>query len=491
MKMKNILYGSFLLTAILATSCQKEVTEIVPPDRLSADLAFSTAQKTEASVMGSYNALQSPVFLSGRALIYVDLLGEDIYDRGNFFGDFTRFNMLSNAGLPGDLWNAAYISIATANRAIAGLAANPGVVTVAKAKELVAECLFVRAISHFYLVNFFAQPYVFTADASHPGIPVITENFTSNSPAANKPKSTVSQVYASIISDLTAALADLPASYATLYASKTRATKAAAAALLARVHLYKGDYANARTVSLNIINGQYGTFSLRPTPNGAFGPGNYQTTETIWSVPNSALDNPNTNNALPQHYFPGGRGDLAVSPTFRNTATNTYFATDDLRRNMIIAGTTPVTATGFFTNKYPDIATRADWSPIFRYAEVLLTYAEASARVSAVVDADAITKLNLVRDRARVTAPQYTLASFVTKEDLIAAILGERRIELAFEGHRFWDIMRLKGTVTNKFDGDGATILPAQAFGANKSILPIPQAEVDKSRGVLKQNTGY
>lgn len=49
----------------------------------------------------------------------------------------------------------------------------------------------------------------------------------------------------------------------------------------------------------------------------------------------------------------------------------------------------------------------------------------------------------------------------------------------------------MKGTVTNKFDGDGITVLPAQAFGANKSILPIPQAEVDKSAGILVQNTGY
>lgn len=491
--MKKIIFNSYLAAAILLASCQKDVTEIVPPDRLSSNLAFSTAQKAESSVMGAYNALQSADYLSGRALVYIDLLGNDIYDRTNFFGDLPRFNLLSNAGFAGGLWNAGYISIATANRAIAGLAANPGVVTAAKEKELTAECLFIRAVSSFYLVNFFAQPYNFTAGATHLGIPIVTENFTSNDPAANKPRSTVAQVYTAIISDLTAALADLPAVYGTAasYASKTRATKAAAAALLARVHLYKGDYANAKSVSLNIINGQYGTFALNASPAGAFGPANYQTAESIWSIPNNTTDNPNTNNALPQHYFPGGRGDLAISTNFRDIATNPYFAIDDRRRNLIISGTTSATASSFFTNKYPDIATRSDWAPILRYAEVLLTYAEASAQVATGIDADAVAKLNLVRDRARVGAPQYTIASFATKADLINAILGERRIELAFEGHRFWDIMRVKGTVTNKFDGDGITVLPAQAFGANKSILPIPQAEVDKSIGILVQNPGY
>ena len=209
--MKKIIFNAFFVATILLVSCQKEVTEIVPPDRLSSDLAFSTAQKAEASVMGAYNGLQDANFLSGRALVYVDLLGNDIYDRTNFFGDMPRYNLLSNTGFSAGLWNAGYISIATANRAIAGIAANSGVVSSAKAKELTAECLYVRAVSNFYLVNFFAQPYNFTAGATHLGIPIITENFTSNSPAANKPRATVAQVYASIISDLNTALTDLPA----------------------------------------------------------------------------------------------------------------------------------------------------------------------------------------------------------------------------------------------------------------------------------------
>lgn len=489
--MKRVQYSLLFFALVLTMACQKKVTEISPTDRLSSDLVFSTAQKMESAVIGAYNSLQGINFLSGRALLYVDLMGEDVFDKGAYFGELPRFNLLGNSTFASTLWDEAYQSIGSANRAMAGIGANPGVVSVAKAKEFTAECLFVRAISHFYLVNYFAQPYSFTATASHPGVPIITQHFTGNDPAANKPRNTVAEVYASIISDLTSALTDLPASYSSVYQTKTRATKAAAAALLSRVYLYKEDYANAKLMSQNLMNGQYGAFALRPNPDGAFGPGNYQTAESIWSIPNNANDNPNTNNALPQHYYPNGRGDLAISQTFLNVATNPYFALDDRRRGMIINGFTPSTAASFYTRKYPDVGTRADWAPVIRYAEIILNYAEATAKLGSGVDADAVAKLNIVRDRSRVSAPQYSTSSFATKDDLIKAILGERRIELAFEGHRFWDVMRNKGTITGKYDSDGVSILPSVAFGANKAIFPIPLIEIDKSKNVLIQNTGY
>jgi hypothetical protein len=121
----------------------------------------------------------------------------------------------------------------------------------------------------------------------------------------------------------------------------------------------------------------------------------------------------------------------------------------------------------------------------------LLTYAEAQVRTTNTIDADAIAKLNLVRDRARVSKPTYTVASFINKDELLGAILGERHVELAFEGHRFWDLMRVKASVTNKFESDGTTLMPVQPFGALKNIFPIPQLEVDKSKKVLAQNDGY
>ncbi|WP_143774053.1 RagB/SusD family nutrient uptake outer membrane protein [Niastella vici] len=495
--MRHIIYV-FLATAVLMSACQKKVTDdIKPQDLLSSDVVFSTPQKIENAVLAGYDALQSPEFLSGRVLIYVDLLGEDIFDRTGYFTELPRFNLTSNSGIAYNVWTAGYFAIATANRNLAGIAANSSKLTTAKAKELTAECKFIRAVANFYLVNFFAQPYVYTADASHPGIPLITQGFTSNDPAANTPKSSVAAVYTAVITDLTDALADLPLEYTgtsnDAYHDKTRGTKASAASLLSRVYLYKGDYANAKKYASDVISGTYGAFSLNSTVDAAYtsNGGEYITDEGIWSIPNNVNDNPNTNNALPMHYYPTGRGDLAISPSYLSTTTNPYFAIDDKRRTLIITGTTSQTSSYKFTRKYTDITGRADWAPIIRYAEILLTYAEAQARLASGVDADAVAKLNLVRDRAKGLSPSYTVLSFANKDALIAAILGERRIELAFEGHRFWDIMRVKGTVTNKYDSDGTTILPAEPFGAKKNVFPIPQLEVDKSKGVLVQNDDY
>jgi hypothetical protein len=480
-----------LIIAVAGNSCQKKVLDINPQDMLYSDLAFSTPEKIEATTLASYDGLQNPQFLSGRALLYVDAMGEDVFDRGQTTGDIGRFSQLSNNTFAASIWTAGYDAIARANRAIAGITANSNKLTPAKASALIAECKFVRAVAHFYLVNFYAQPYSFTADASHIGIPVITVSYTSNDPDANKPRASVSDVYTAIIKDLTDALTDLPISYPgttdTAYNNKTRGTKAAAASFLSRVYLYKGDYTNAKKQALDVINGLYGAFALNSTVNGAFGPGHYTTGETIWSIPNSILDNPSTNYSLPQNYNATGRADVAVSSNFLDS--NRYFLADDKRRTMLVTG-----ISGFlFTTKYPDVTTKSDWAPIIRYAEVLLNYAEAQARTATGVDADAVAKLNIVRDRAKAIAtPSYTVNSFSNNKDtLVAAILGERRIELAFEGHRFWDLMRTKRAVTYKFDSDGKTKLATQPFGALKNIFPIPQPEVDKSKKVLAQNEGY
>jgi hypothetical protein len=488
--MKKILINITLAAMIFLAACKKQtVDNIQPIDRITTSLAFSTADRAEAAVVGTYDGLQSAEFLSGRALIYVDLLADDVIDKNSFFGDFARYNMLANNGIPANMWNAAYNAIARANRAIAGIQANPSILTPTKASQLIAECKFVRAVAHFYLVNFYAQGYNFTAGATHMGVPIVTVSYTSNDPAGNLPRSTVAEVYTQIIKDFSEALTDLPTSYATASVTKARATKGAAAALLSRVYLYKEDWTNAKTIAGRVIAGDFGTFSLNASPSGVFGTGKYTTAETIFSIPNSVNDNPNTNNALPQHYYETGRGDLTVSQLFRNTATNPYFATDDLRRSLILANTLAANAGNFYTAKYPDVATRADWAPIIRYAEVLLNYSEASARLAAAVDADAITKMNLVRDRARVSTLQYTVASFATKQDLINAILGERRIELAFEGHRYFDLKRTKQSFT-RIDSDRTTVIPV-TYGSDKFILPIPQTEVDNSHGTLSQNSGY
>ncbi len=491
--MKKIILKSLLGITILVSSCKKEeIYNLNPDETFTSDLVFSTPERMDAAMVGTYNRLQSAEFLSGRALVYVDILGEDIYDRQGFFGDLPRFNLSAANGTSSAVWSSAYLAIGEANRCIEGVTKYSSIVAPEVASAYIAEGKFVRSVANFYLVNFFAQPYVFSTGATHTGIPLMTKSYTSPA-SANIPRSTVAEVYDNMIKDLKEAIVDLPTAYGDNYSTKTRATKAAAAALLARIYLYKEDFINAKKYSGDLIAGLYGSYSLGSTVNAAFGSAaKNQTPETVWSIPNSATDNPNTNNSLPQHYGATGRADFPISSTFLNVATNPYFAVDDKRRTLMIVSGSGALSTKKFTNKYPQVGTSADFAPVLRYAEVLLTYAEASVKDSKTIDADAISKLNLVRNRAKATTtPAYTPASFTTYQELIDAILGERRIELAFEGHRFWDLMRNKKNVTNKMDSDGTTVLNTQNFGDNHSILAIPQREIDLSKGVLKQNPGY
>ena len=135
--MRHILY-SVLVVALIGSSCQKKVTDIVPQDLISSDIAFTTPAKIEAAVLAGYDGLQSAEFLAGRALVYVDVMGEDIFDRRSYFGDLPSFNMLSNASIPYKVWTAGYNAIARANTAIAGINVNPTVVTADEMKAYIA-----------------------------------------------------------------------------------------------------------------------------------------------------------------------------------------------------------------------------------------------------------------------------------------------------------------------------------------------------------------
>lgn len=119
--------------------------------------------------------------------------------------------------------------------------------------------------------------------------------------------------------------------------------------------------------------------------------------------------------------------------------------------------------------------------PIARYSEVLLNRAEGLAQTSTTVSTDAIALLNQVRGRSLPAIPAYpafTAASFATKQALVDAILFERRLELAFEGHRYYDLLRYKRNSSRINYGDP------------KSIFPIPLVDIQQNPSLV-QNTGY
>jgi len=141
--------------------------------------------------------------------------------------------------------------------------------------------------------------------------------------------------------------------------------------------------------------------------------------------------------------------------------------------------------THLFTTKYPDAANNSDNAPIIRVTEVKLILAEAIAQQAATVlgALEAVEILNELRARAGL--PAYTIASFLTKQALIDAVLAERRKELAFEGFRRMDLLRYEKPL--RTSGEGAD---KAVFGGDLTILPIPQRELDINPS-LEPNPGY
>ncbi len=423
-----------------------------------------------------YDQLQNAEFLGGRALIYSDIRSDDTNPTG-FFGGIGTLNALANDGTVTNAWTGGYRSLYGANFFIQNMTKNTGKVAPELEAQYIGEAKFIRALVYFHLVNLFAQPYNFTADASHPGVILqldAPDAVSAFDATQAKPRSTVREVYAQIEADLTDAIAGLPETYTTNFDKTARATKDAARSLLSRVYLYEGKYADAARLAGEVVTGA--RHSLAATPAVPFTLATFSNAESIFSVAMNVSDNPNTNNALGQHY--GRRADISVNPYA--LIPTSQFPADDRRRLLLLTPTTIPASTSsplIFTKKYNEAS--ADYVPIVRYAETLLNRAEGLAQTATGVSAEAVTLLNLVRNRSKpATAPSYTVADFANKAALIEAILLERRLELAFEGHRYYDLMRYKRNSSRI------------AYGAERAILPIPLVDIQQNPNLV-QNPGY
>lgn len=525
---KIISAGKFvLLTGLLAlvsVSCDKEATDLLPFDRITETGAFETPERVELSMVGVYDAAQSGFYAGGAVRGYPfgaanveqgDNRGEDMLNVATFYAITYEATYTPTTANNQFHWETLYGLINRTNLIIQGVgqASQNGVISAAKAMEYEGEARFLRALANHELLIHFARPYNHTPDASHLGVPLRTEPVNTSAAveaAVAQGRNTVKEGYDLILEDLNFAEQNLPVSRAGVR-NITRATSGAAIALKTRVYLHMGNYGSVVTEGEKLV--AKGTYSLTAAPEGPFASytGN---SESIFSIENSNTDNSGVNGALPVMYTVSpGRALVAISPIIFNSP---YWLAGDLRRTQL----TKDNGRAVFSNKYRNISTQDDYNPIIRYAEVLLNLAEAKARLASGVSEEAVALLNQVRNRA-VTDPaqQYTVASFADKNELIEAILWERRIEFLAEGRRWADIHRLAndpdfstGGIPGKvrynnttfaswgpgvdYDADGnytkALGIPAIPYDDYRFLWPIPQSELNTNPTLAKQqNPGY
>ena len=465
----------YILTSAIVLSmfgCKKEL-DLLPQQSLSDQIVFNSPATTLSALRGVYSTAQTLDFYGSLPQVIGDYMGNNVDFVGTFptLQDLNNFSAVSTNSNVQVLWQIHYQVIARANTIISKVNGVEGLSAEEKS-EYIAEAKFLRALAYFQLANFFSQPFQVSA-GTNLSVPLVTADFTGTIEFPSR--NTLSQVHAQIIQDLTEASGVLPQSYADAAETRGRATKGAAFALLSRLYLYREEWSKAESAARSTLSqGIYDT-----APNYSFYSGN--TSEDVFTIQNSAIDNGRTGSGgWASYYNPaavGGRGDAPFSQDLINAYTS---EPGDRRYNLKNSGTAADGLPHFFTSKFPDAVNNSDNSPVIRTTEVYLNLAEALAHQSATPNAEAITILNSrIRSRAGLTAK-----TVVSQQALIDALLIERRKELAFEGHSRMDLLRNRQPLR-------VGNAPA-AFGGAKTVLPIPQREIDNNPGLQgQQNAGY
>jgi starch-binding outer membrane protein, SusD/RagB family len=469
-----------LLMVITAISSCKKKLDILPEQSVADLVVFTTKDGAQSALNGVYSTAQLINVFGSQPQIVGDFQADNTEFVGSFptLQEIVQFTTISTNASVAGWWQDHYRVILRANSIIDRV---PGInetgFTDAQKKQMIAEAKFMRALTFFQLVNLFAQPVQINGGNSL-GVPLVLKEFTG---AIEFPaRSTVTQTHLQIKKDLEEAIPDLAVSFTAASDTRGRATKGSARALLSRLHLYRGEWTEAAGYANDIITAAP-TYVL--ATNYAFYDGN--TAEDIFSIQMTTTDNSRTGaGGWASYHRPaasGGRGDCAFTS---NLETAFLAEAGDKRFLASSVGVAADAISRRFTLKFPDAVNNTDNAPIIRVTEMYLNRAEALAERDG-INQTSIDLMNLLRTRAGLAT--WTLATFSTKEELVDAILNERRKELCFEGHRRMDLLR-KGKALRSSGPTAAISKP----GDPKVILPIPQREVDINPSLKsQQNPGY
>mgnify|MGYP001370568208 CR=1 FL=1 len=447
--MKKIIFITIAFSVLLI-SCNK-MLDIQPTDSISSDVAIKDKAGVDKAITGAYDALQYAGIYGRNRVILGDLAADNLVWTGTTYDYYEIENneVSIENGIIDAMWSVSYDGINRVNNVLAAL---PGIsdLTDAERDKYEGEALFLRALNYFNLLQYFG------------GVPIVIAP-TLNVDEVDRPRKTASEVYDQIIADLKTAESKLPGPQDM---SDGKANSFSASALLARVYLTRFHAENnnqfaadAIVKATEVINS--GSFSLL---------GNYADlyddagSENIFQVVFSVQDR----NVISQYFYPrslDGRYEIAPSESL----IQSYNVADSLRYKASIQTDTLDKIYGF---KYQDLAEGADAILVIRLAEMYLIVAEALAYTTG--DIPTIQQnINVIRSRAGLEPTTAT-----TYDELKLAIEKERRQEFAFEGHRWFDLVRTKRATT------------LLGIDENHTLFPIPLSEMTTNKS-MEQNPGY
>lgn len=457
MKIKYIV-GVFVLAGLF--SCTEDFTDLAPISQRNAGNFYNTASDMEVAVNAIYNSLKSSGCYNQSYWVMQELRSDNTFWAATGLAEeitvFDVFEDIPTSNVTEAAWTASYEGIGRANIVLNRI--DPIQMDAGLKNQYIGEALFLRSLYYYHLAVAFGN------------IPLVLTETNSVAEGLAHTQVNAAAVYTQLISDLTTAESNLPVSYGS--SDQGRATKGAAATLLAKVQLTTGDKGGAQTTLGRVMGYGYG---LVPNYSNIWGVDNEYNSESIFEVDfTGGLVNQGNN------FTSAFNGDLSGSVTsgLRNVPEQDLvddYEAGDQRLAASIAGTT-MTATGWTikygtTNAFNDDDGPNNWV-VFRYADVLLMMAEALGEGTA-----AYGHINTVRARAGLGPIDGNTPGTFTEK-----LLHERRVELAFENHRWADLLRF-GVAESVMSAQGKPV-------SGKLLFAIPQRELDLNSN-FSQNSGY
>lgn len=497
--LKSLLSIGIIGVTLLGSGCES-VLEVDPRQSIDASTALQTRGGVEAAINSVYARLRSSSNYGGELLIDADALADIGVATGNSGRQINQARNQFNTHL--DTWQNNYYAINEINlilEAIPSLNETPPV-SQDEANAWNGELKFLRALYYFNLVKVYAyMPGAVVDQLNKGGVPVVLEGVISSEAALSRLPSRVpiNEVYDQIYADLNDAISLLSDSSSPYFASK-----GAAYGLLSRVALYRKDYATSVSAATQALASKSGTvlsgsayvagWRSESNPESMFEVRFFNATEGVGGV-NTSLQSATTSMidlANPQNL--GGWGDfvpnalllsqLGVSASGSGSDPRTYTVTrgNDVRAQLYVVGNGRGSGPKLEVTKYfgKSGVPYVDNAPVIRKSEMLLNRAEAKTYSGATLNlTEALADLNTFRQARGLDA-------FVGTDPVVVRnqILLQRKLEFAFEGHRFFDLKRL-----------GADIIKPQgdvSFTDIRILAPLPQREIDGNPNLV-QNEGY
>ncbi|QRR01282.1 RagB/SusD family nutrient uptake outer membrane protein [Dyadobacter sandarakinus] len=478
MKLKNIALASLVA---LSAGCS-DFLDLSPKDAANVGNFYRNAADMQAALTAAYGMLAAPGEY-GYAYYNVSEVRSDNtmnWEGGGNLPDaeLDQFKMSSTNEIIRLMWVDTYRGILACNAVLDHI--GNAQMDDALRQRFIGEAKFLRALMYFNMVRTFGD------------VPLVLSETKSVDEGYGQARMPQAEVYAQIIADLADAAVKLPASYTG--ADVGRATRGAAQSLLGKVYLTTHDYTKASATLKEVIN--QGTYKLLDDYAALWPAANANNEESIFEV-QFKKGGTGTGSSFYNNFAPRNSGSSVIQVGFasgRNIPTtdliNAYEPADTRKAASLAEGYTDNITGKFvadpYTLKYRDTPfAEADadnnWV-VIRYADVLLMYAEAANEVSNGPTAEAYAAINAVRKRAKLAV----LPAGLSKSAFALAVEHERQVELAFEGHRWFDLVR-----TGREVAVMNAHFKAPVVADFNAVFPIPQTQIDVNPAGIRQNPGY